>query len=694
MSNRGTIRPRPLRLAVLVGATAAALATGAATGCGSDEAASGEGPAAALKEATGVDWIVSTDPATNAVVFAAPRGGAYAVPGADRDLAAATLAFLDTNKAVFKMNAPRDELVLERVDRDGDGGRHVRFIQRTHGVPVAGGVWNAHFDASARVSSMSGNYAIGANALPTTPRISGPAAATAAKTEAQRLAPRTRLGSLVTTTPVLELFRVDASAPARLAWRTAVGGRSRGGFLNLQVAVDAESGAILRTWSGVHTMRTTARAPQSHPPFSEDAPDVGFLVSDETPARLDAVGPNGVRMIVGQASDFDTAAQTDPPADPPAIVSLTSNPWTDAVRPEGAPGVAQANTETFLGFLADHRWGPDDQPYRSYDGVGGRVLSIMNFNYDGQVDDQAACDADINDGGATDGGVPASCEDRTGAENNAAFIGPPYNMMVYGDGADDPVLGVRWYPFSTGLDVVAHELGHGVTASTSRLNYVAGTTPAALNEHMSDVFASLMDHRRGASDKDAFTLAEDNNGNRTPLRSMWNPRIHEDVPLTLEELENQPTDVRADDGTVIEQNRSQHRDSNLPSYAFYLLTHGDTHQTTRVKVPCGIGWAATDRLYWRLETTYIEPFETYSQFALHGLAAARELGIPLRPVACAWVAVGVLTDAQAAEWGATCEREGEDGGTADASDNMLVTEPAQLVECEVSLAGPGKTLTP
>lgn len=56
--------------------------------------------------------------------------------------------------------------------------------------------------------------------------------------------------------------------------------------------------------------------------------------------------------------------------------------------------------------------------------------------------------------------------------------------MVYGDGGD------FIYNFTGTLDVVAHELSHGVTQYSSPLVYQ--TQSGALNEHLSDVFGIMV----------------------------------------------------------------------------------------------------------------------------------------------------------------------------------------------------------
>jgi Zn-dependent metalloprotease len=66
--------------------------------------------------------------------------------------------------------------------------------------------------------------------------------------------------------------------------------------------------------------------------------------------------------------------------------------------------------------------------------------------------------------------------------NNAFWTG---SQIVYGDGD-----GILYDPFPLSVDIVAHELTHGVTQHTAGLNY--SFESGALNESFSDVFASLL----------------------------------------------------------------------------------------------------------------------------------------------------------------------------------------------------------
>src|SRR4029077_12333796 len=72
--------------------------------------------------------------------------------------------------------------------------------------------------------------------------------------------------------------------------------------------------------------------------------------------------------------------------------------------------------------------------------------------------------------------------------DNAFWSG---SQMVYGDG-DGKLFG----RFTKSVDVIGHELTHGVTAHEARLDY--HDQPGALNESFSDVFGPLGKQRRAA----------------------------------------------------------------------------------------------------------------------------------------------------------------------------------------------------
>jgi Zn-dependent metalloprotease len=147
--------------------------------------------------------------------------------------------------------------------------------------------------------------------------------------------------------------------------------------------------------------------------------------------------------------------------------------------------------------------------------------------------------------------------------NNAFWNG---QQMAYGDGD-----GVIFQRFTRALDVVGHELTHGVVAHTCNLDY--RNEPGALNEHLADVFGSLIKQwkrKQAASDAD-WLIGPDIMGRGTTVRAIRTFRdgpAYEDDP-TLG-TDPQPKHLR-DKYTGTTDSGGVHINSGIPNHAFFLV---------------------------------------------------------------------------------------------------------------------------
>lgn len=139
-------------------------------------------------------------------------------------------------------------------------------------------------------------------------------------------------------------------------------------------------------------------------------------------------------------------------------------------------------------------------------------------------------------------------------------------QMVFGDG-DGKIFG----RFTASLDVIGHELAHGVTEHTAGLMYQG--QPGALNESMSDVFGSLVKQRelgQDAAGADWLIGAELLIGELAgqALRSMKAPGTAYDDPRLGKDPQpdrmSRFVDTPDDYGGV-------HINSGIPNRAFYTL---------------------------------------------------------------------------------------------------------------------------
>lgn len=148
--------------------------------------------------------------------------------------------------------------------------------------------------------------------------------------------------------------------------------------------------------------------------------------------------------------------------------------------------------------------------------------------------------------------------------DNAFFDG---QQMVFGDGD-----GIIFVGFTKAIDVIGHELTHGVTQFTSNLKYQ--DQPGALNESFSDVFGSLVKqyhNRQDAKSADwligAGILAPGVHG--VALRSMKAPGTAYDDPK-LGGKDPQPGHM-SDYVDTVDDNGGVHLNSGIPNHAFFLV---------------------------------------------------------------------------------------------------------------------------
>ncbi len=160
--------------------------------------------------------------------------------------------------------------------------------------------------------------------------------------------------------------------------------------------------------------------------------------------------------------------------------------------------------------------------------------------------------------------------------NNAFWDG---SHMIFGDGD-----GVLFTDFTRSLDVIAHELTHGVTELTAGLVY--HKQPGALNESMSDVFGSLVKQwaRKQTADQadwligaEIFTPEIDADALRSmkaPGTAYNNPLLGRDPqPDNMSKFVMLPDTDEGDNGGV-------HINSGIPEQG--VLSHRDRHRRIRL----------------------------------------------------------------------------------------------------------------
>jgi len=191
--------------------------------------------------------------------------------------------------------------------------------------------------------------------------------------------------------------------------------------------------------------------------------------------------------------------------------------------------------------------------------------------------------------------------------NNAFWNG---RQMVYGDGD-----GRIFQRFTAAVDVIGHELTHGVTQYTAQLEYYGQS--GALNESVSDCFGSMVkQHLLGQDAKQADwligagLLAKEVNGKG--LRNMLEPgSAYDDKYLGKDP---QPADMGGYVETA-QDNGGVHLNSSIPNRAFALAC---------VQLP-GKSWETVGPVWYQALVTLRNPQAKFADWAQHTLLTAGQV---------------------------------------------------------------------
>jgi bacillolysin len=237
---------------------------------------------------------------------------------------------------------------------------------------------------------------------------------------------------------------------------------------------------------------------------------------------------------------------------------------------------------------------------------------------------------------------------RTDDYAQYAFMFPSFfdNAVYYGDGLMLYGVGLPRGPagtdivdhFAGALDIVAHEITHGITEFTSDLLYFDES--GALNESFSDIMGTAVEaffqpRGTGLLQFD-YLIAEDVvRGRVNGIRSMASPMAFGDP------------DHYSIRFTGPEDNGGVHINSGIPNHVFYLAVEGGTNRISGLTVQ-GVGAAnrvQIETVFYRAVTQLLPAAATFPMARTATIQAARDLygaGGPVeRAITEAWTAVGV-----------------------------------------------------
>ncbi|MFH8926561.1 M4 family metallopeptidase [Streptomyces pristinaespiralis] len=369
--------------------------------------------------------------------------------GLDKDAregtpAEAARAHLEEHQDTYRV--PVEDLATQRTTKSGDQSS-VRFRQKHRGVPVFGAQYAVQTEAAGdgrqRVTSATGTL-FPELTVSTIPEVTEPNAR-------QRMysLDRAVAGVVGATTEAHGLTVLPGSDGGRLTWHFTVRGAAADGSpVRQEVFIDAHIGGIALSYNNIDA---AGAAPAQGTGVKVDGGEERIAVNEEADGSYTLVDSSRAMYEVsgGQIRTYDAARKN--------YLDVAYGPVTEDVRVVSSPDDRFDGSATSSGAVDAHvnagkvyEYFKNEIGRDGIDGKGGTVHSVVNVSAGGN--DYA----------------------------NAFWDG---TKMVYGhmDGV----------PLSVGLDVVGHEMTHGVTEHSAGLVYL--NQSGALNEAISDYFGNAME---------------------------------------------------------------------------------------------------------------------------------------------------------------------------------------------------------
>lgn len=361
---------------------------------------------------------------------------------------------------------------------------------------------------------------------------------------------RVKQGDASVTELALVIYAPLNEAP-RLAWKFHYATDLLHSWL---VLVSADDGTVLK--------RVTQIFDASTPSSGKDLAGVNRTIN--------AWSANGALYLADTTKPSFNGA-FDPIADPHGVISVFD-----------ARNVTQDNLKSV--FIVQSNTGADWLP----DAISALYNFAQTFDYYLERHNRNSIDG-------SGGNVQAVVRV---AEMDNAFWNGNLKMMFFGT--------VRPYPVA--LDVVGHELTHGVTQNSAGLIYEL--QPGALNESFSDIFGEMVEARvQGQAD---WLLGEKLG---KVFRDFKNPGsltiggLNKPYPSKMSEFIDLPNSNDGDHGGV-------HLNSSIVNHAFYLLAEG---------LDGAVGLVDAAKIFYRCLTQHLQPQSQFIDARLGCIASAQEI---------------------------------------------------------------------
>ena len=487
--------------------------------------------------------------------------------------------YFSSNADIFGFDQPKSDLQVVEKEKDSEGKEHYLLQQHYKGIPVYGMYIRTHLDTSQKIYAITNESAPELNqlTLDTTPSLNSNQAVDALKAEIESSIGATislggNLGPRKLNDPQTELIIYPFEDAYYLAYRIEIEYIDPS-FDRWVGFVDANTGAVLKKFSKMVHVSSETNQTGTGPGYYNETRTVN--VSQESDGRyylLDRTKPMyNADLDTGVIATYD-------------YKKFFNGPVSSNTRYFNDPEAVDAHY--FSGIVYDYYL--NQLQRNSFDDKGASIYNFVNF----------------------------------GLYDNAFWDG---YQMVYGSGESS------FECLSCALDVVAHEMTHGVIEYSANLEYVSQS--GALNESLADIMAVVID-------SDDWIIGEDTgiiDGSRL-LRDLQDPaRGLTPQPAHMNDYVLLSEDEDNDNGGV-------HINSGIPNHAAYLIGTGiDTVSGLQ-----GQGKKLLGQIAYGAMTSYLTPTSDFADARDAFVLSAGDLDITdaqksevVRIVKNAWKAVGL-----------------------------------------------------
>jgi Zn-dependent metalloprotease len=508
--------------------------------------------------------------------------------------------------------AARDAIV------DRNGTEHVRFARTYMGLPVIGGDLVVH--------SLAGTFKRASLTLAqplsvsTSPKITADTAITNAGAQ---------FGTGFDSIPTSRLVVYARTATPALAYDVLYTGKAKDGTpVHMHYYVNAASGAILGKEDAIHT---------------GTLPGTGYGTGNPpTTANVTPATGLGHSLFVGDITLFTqwNADRRFFEMKDPTRGNTYITDMANSYRGNGT-----------LMIDGDNKWGSGTNSDRTSAGVDASYGFAKTWDFYKNTFGRLGI---ANDGVGAFGAVHY----LTNYVN--AFWSDDCFCMAFGDGDS-----VHTRPL-VALDIMGHEMTHGVTSRTAGLIYAAES--GGLNEATSDIMGTMVEwYANNANDAPDYLIGEEiytsDPSNPPALRTMFKPSLDGISDDCFPDgSDPKYLDFFTWKGMYTTGGKDMHYTSGVANHFFYLLAEGAVvpagwgagtkWNLTPSNLVCNgntgltrIGRDAAMRVWYRALAVYMTSSETYSKARVDTLLAAADLygaGSPnYNAVAAAWDAVNV-----------------------------------------------------